>query len=76
MDDATANLGSYPNIPMKECCIAGDDQQDDALIEGACEMQTTITFTDENCTGTDNFVDSAGVVVLSNTSEEGNDYCC
>ena len=61
---------------MSVCCSQGVDQQSDDLITGACEMQTTITFADENCTGTDNFVESTGAVVLSNTREEGNDYCC
>ena len=39
-------------------------------------MQTTVTFTDNNCTETDDFVDSTGAVVLSNTREEADDYCC
>ena len=64
------------NIPMSVCCSQGVEQQSDELITGACEMQTTIAFADENCTGTDNFVDYTGAVVLSTTREEGNDYCC
>jgi hypothetical protein len=61
---------------MMSCCLAGVDQQSDALIEGACERQTTITFEENQCTVTEDFVDDIGAVVSSATRDEGNDHCC